>query len=116
MRPSRRSTNLIPEGFLLGQAARARLANGQYRDLERFWTRTQDKLELAAKSCRSALSILSPSTRMENQAIKIVVIGGTGFIGSKVVSNLRHKGHEVVAAAPKTSVDIFTGDGLKEAL
>jgi NADH dehydrogenase len=53
---------------------------------------------------------------MENQAMKIVVVGGTGLIGSKVVSNLRHKGHEVVAAAPNTGVNTFTGDGLKEAL
>jgi NADPH-dependent 2,4-dienoyl-CoA reductase/sulfur reductase-like enzyme len=37
--------------------------------------------------------------------MKIVVIGGTGLIGSKVVSNLRQKGHEVVAAAPSTGVN-----------
>jgi uncharacterized protein YbjT (DUF2867 family) len=48
--------------------------------------------------------------------MKIVVIGGTGLIGSKVVSNLRHKGHEVVAASPKTGVDTITGDGLAEAV
>jgi uncharacterized protein YbjT (DUF2867 family) len=54
--------------------------------------------------------------QMEQQAMKIVVIGGTGLIGSKVVSNLRQKGDEVVAAAPNTGVNTITGEGLKEAL
>jgi uncharacterized protein YbjT (DUF2867 family) len=48
--------------------------------------------------------------------MKIVVIGGTGLIGSKVVSNLRQKGHELVAAAPNTGVNTITGEGLAEAL
>ena len=48
--------------------------------------------------------------------MKIVVIGGTGLIGSKVVSNLRQKGHEVIAAAPNTGVNTLTGEGLSEAL
>ena len=48
--------------------------------------------------------------------MKIVVIGGTGLIGSKVVANLKHKGHEVMAAAPKTGVNTITGEGLKEAV
>ncbi len=48
--------------------------------------------------------------------MKIVVIGGTGLIGSKVVSNLRQMGHEVIAAAPNTGVNTITGEGLSEAL
>ena len=48
--------------------------------------------------------------------MKIVVIGGTGLIGSKVASNLRQKGHEVIAAAPSTGVNTTTGEGLAEAL
>ena len=48
--------------------------------------------------------------------MKIVVIGGTGLIGSKLVSRLRAQGHEVVAASPGTGVDIVTGQGLAEAL
>jgi uncharacterized protein YbjT (DUF2867 family) len=48
--------------------------------------------------------------------MKIVVIGGTGLIGSKTVAILRQRGHEVVAASPKTGVDTITGEGLKEAL
>ena len=48
--------------------------------------------------------------------MKIVVIGGTGLIGSKVVANLRQKGHEAFAAAPNTGVNTITGKGLREAL
>ena len=48
--------------------------------------------------------------------MKIVVIGGTGLIGSKTVTILRQGGHEVVAASPKTGINTVTGDGLKEAV
>ena len=48
--------------------------------------------------------------------MKIVVIGGTGLIGSKTVSILRRGGHDVVAASPKSGVNTLTGEGLKEAL
>ena len=48
--------------------------------------------------------------------MKIVVIGGTGLIGSKLVNKLRAHGHEAVAAAPNTGVNTLTGEGLAEAL
>jgi uncharacterized protein YbjT (DUF2867 family) len=48
--------------------------------------------------------------------MKIVVIGGTGLIGSKTVAILRQGGHEVVAASPNTGVNTITGEGLKEAV
>lgn len=48
--------------------------------------------------------------------MKIVVIGGSGLIGSKVVANLRQIGHEVVVGAPTTGVNTITGEGLAEAL
>lgn len=48
--------------------------------------------------------------------MKIVVIGGTGLIGSNVVQRLRANGHETVAASPRTGVDTLTGAGLAEAL
>ena len=48
--------------------------------------------------------------------MKIVVIGGTGLIGSKVVEKLRQKGHQVLPAAPSTGVNTITGEGLVEAL
>ena len=48
--------------------------------------------------------------------MKIVVIGGTGLIGSRRVAILRQGGHEVIAASPKVGVNKITADGLKEAL
>jgi uncharacterized protein YbjT (DUF2867 family) len=48
--------------------------------------------------------------------MKIVVIGGTGLIGSKAVAILRQRGHEVAAASPNTGVNTITGEGLKEAM
>ncbi len=48
--------------------------------------------------------------------MKIVIIGGTGRIGSKVVSMLRESGHEAVPAAPNTGVDTLTGNGLPDAV
>src|SRR6478672_5705574 len=48
--------------------------------------------------------------------MKVVVIGGSGLIGSKVVTNLREKGHEAVAASPNTGVNTLTGEGLGDAL
>src|SRR5689334_21310943 len=48
--------------------------------------------------------------------MKIVVIGGTGLIGSKVVARLRAEGHEAVAASPDSGVNTLTGEGLAEVL
>ncbi|HXB67767.1 MAG TPA: SDR family oxidoreductase [Candidatus Acidoferrales bacterium] len=48
--------------------------------------------------------------------MKIVVIGGTGLIGSKLVKKLREQGHEAVAASPNTGVNSVTGEGLADAL
>ncbi|EJM83461.1 MULTISPECIES: SDR family oxidoreductase [unclassified Pseudomonas] len=48
--------------------------------------------------------------------MKIVVIGGTGLIGSKLVNNLRERGHDVLAAAPSTGINSITREGLAEAM
>lgn len=48
--------------------------------------------------------------------MKIVVVGGTGLIGSKTVAILRSGGNEVVAASAKNGVNTVTGDGLEEAI
>jgi uncharacterized protein YbjT (DUF2867 family) len=48
--------------------------------------------------------------------MKIVVIGGTGLIGSKTVAILRQGGHEVVAASPQSGVNTITGEGLNEVM
>jgi uncharacterized protein YbjT (DUF2867 family) len=57
-----------------------------------------------------------PWSKMKETTMKIVVIGGTGLIGSKLVNKLREHGHEAVAAAPNTGVNTLTGEGLGEGL
>jgi uncharacterized protein YbjT (DUF2867 family) len=54
--------------------------------------------------------------KVKEVAMKIVVIGGTGLIGSRLVTNLRAYGHEAVAASPQSGVNSVTGDGLADAL
>src|SRR5215468_4671437 len=53
---------------------------------------------------------------MKVSIMKIVVIGGSGLIGSKLVTKLREHGHEAVAASPETGVDTLTGKGLADVL
>src|ERR1700740_1929932 len=53
---------------------------------------------------------------MKVTIMRIVVIGGTGLIGSKLVNKLREHGHEAVAAAPNTGVNTLTGEGVAEVL
>jgi uncharacterized protein YbjT (DUF2867 family) len=48
--------------------------------------------------------------------MKIVVVGGSGLIGTKLVNRLRQLGHEMVAASPTSGVNTITGEGLAEAL
>ena len=48
--------------------------------------------------------------------MRIVIVGGTGLIGSKAAAILRQAGHEVVAAAPSTGVNTITGEGLPQAM
>jgi uncharacterized protein YbjT (DUF2867 family) len=52
----------------------------------------------------------------EKANMKIVVIGGTGLIGSKVVSKVRERGYDVIAASPNSRVNTLTGEGLAEVL
>jgi uncharacterized protein YbjT (DUF2867 family) len=53
---------------------------------------------------------------VENKIMKIVVIGGSGLIGSNVVARLQRRGHDVIAASPSTGVDTITRQGLAQAL
>lgn len=55
-------------------------------------------------------------SRGSDKNLKIVVIGGSGLIGTKLVNNLRELGHEPVAASPKSGVNAVTGEGLAAAL
>ena len=48
--------------------------------------------------------------------MKILIIGGTGLIGTKTAAILRQRGHQVIAASPKTGVNTITGEGLKDAM
>ena len=52
----------------------------------------------------------------EESNMKIVVIGGTGLIGSKVVSKLGERGYDVIAASPNSGVNTLTGEGLTKVL
>jgi uncharacterized protein YbjT (DUF2867 family) len=63
-----------------------------------------------------ALDSLSPLFTNERQAMKIVVIGGSGLIGSKLVTRLDEDGHDAVAASPDSGVNTLTGTGLADAL
>src|SRR6184192_1102056 len=58
----------------------------------------------------------TPSKRRIDKNTKIVVIGGSGLIGAKLVKNLRQQGHEVLPASPSSGVNTITGEGLAEAL
>lgn len=64
----------------------------------------------------SAISSSNTASSRGSSALRVVVIGGTGLIGSKLVARLGERGHEAVAAAPKTGVNTLTGEGLDEAL
>ena len=56
------------------------------------------------------------ASEAKNKIMKIVVLGGTGLIGSKVVNLLRARGPEVVAASPSQGINSITGEGLTKAL
>jgi uncharacterized protein YbjT (DUF2867 family) len=58
----------------------------------------------------------SARTMLHDRIMKLVIIGGTGLIGSKLVTRLTEQGHEAVPASPNTGVNTLTGEGLAEAL
>jgi uncharacterized protein YbjT (DUF2867 family) len=58
----------------------------------------------------------SSINKSNGNGLKIVVIGGSGLIGKKVVKNLREQGHDVLAASPSSGVNTVTGEGLSETL
>src|SRR5437588_1418310 len=74
---------------------------------------------MCAPRCRSYRFESDEADKKEkhmNKKTKVVVIGGSGLIGSKVVNILRQRGHQVVAASPSSGVNTLTGEGLAEAL
>jgi uncharacterized protein YbjT (DUF2867 family) len=86
------------------------MRSGDQRD-ERVFINGFGRLAMSARGTPRVRHLTNGEAIM-----KIVVIGGTGLIGSKVVANLRQKSHEVIAAAPYTGVNTITGEGLAEAL
>src|SRR3989441_5473369 len=74
------------------------------------------RAELARCEDRSARLGTRPLTLRRRRTMKIVVIGGTGLIGSKTLALLRQGGHEGVAASPNTGVHSITGEGPQKAL
>src|SRR5262245_51294107 len=70
----------------------------------------------AAPLGRWYVLVLLCSSQSRRFTMRIVIIGGTGLIGSKTVPILRQGGHEVVAASPNTGVNTITGEGLKQAM
>jgi uncharacterized protein YbjT (DUF2867 family) len=64
----------------------------------------------------AAMKTNSSINNGSGSSMKIVVIGGSGLIGKKVVKNLREQGHDVLAASPSSGVNTVTGEGLAEAL
>jgi len=85
----------------------------------------QPQLKPVARHFRSKQRTLLPATfknkaieglEIEERIMKIVVIGGTGLIGTKLAGKLRQRGHEVVPASPRTGVNTITGEGLVKAL
>ena len=62
----------------------------------------------------AAMKSKSFSSSNMKKHMKIVVIGGSGLIGTKLVNNLRQHGHEVVAASPSSGVNTLTGEGLSQ--
>jgi uncharacterized protein YbjT (DUF2867 family) len=74
-------------------------------------------LEKILRICTIIHKKPNPSSNKHlNKNMKIVVIGGSGLIGTKLVNNLRQRGREVVAASPSSGVNTITGEGLTRAL
>ena len=63
-----------------------------------------------------ALVMKNQTSETNNKTMKIVIIGGTGLIGTKLVNNLRQQGHQVVVASPSRGINSVTGEGLAAAL
>jgi len=74
------------------------------------------KVQNASPDAAMAAGTRSARRRKDRLTMKIVVIGGTGLIGSKVVAKLTEGGHEVIPASPRLGINTITGEGLDAAL
>jgi uncharacterized protein YbjT (DUF2867 family) len=66
--------------------------------------------------CKMPVALRCLDQELKETVMKIVAIGGTGLIGSKLVNQLREHGHEAIAASPNSGVNTVTGEGLAEVL
>jgi len=89
-------------------------ANREYSERCKFQWNQTDRLGVPVVAAILACSFEPFDKR--GSIMKIVVIGGTGLIGSKTVAILRQGGHDVVAGSPKSGINSITGEGLKEAM
>src|SRR6266550_312503 len=71
---------------------------------------------IARMKTKPARGVQRRKNKTKNKNLKIVIVGGTGLIGAKLVSLLRSRGHEVIAASPSLGINSITGEGLTEAL
>jgi uncharacterized protein YbjT (DUF2867 family) len=100
------------------------IARSRHWFLDKNPSQTQQQFKVAAKSSAQLVAIfpLTPVAmgvadgRTEERKMKIVVIGGSGLIGTSLVNRLRQQGHDVVAASPASGVNTITREGLAEAL
>jgi uncharacterized protein YbjT (DUF2867 family) len=115
---------LVDDAHWLDRASEQALAFVARRLLAERTSTTRARRSRPRTRIRSTPSC-SPSSRASRDrhlqqpkglTMKIVVIGGTGLIGSKLVNKLREHGHEAVAASPNSGVNTLTGEGLAEAL
>src|SRR5215475_403654 len=100
------------------------LMRGPFWDVES--PRLATRLACRRIRCKPEIGILAPTAQVDRpctrygqakgDGMKIVVIGGTGLVGSKLVEKLRSNGHEAIAASLDTGVNILTGEGLADAL
>jgi len=89
-------------------------ANREYSERCKFQWNQTDRLGVPVVAAILACSFEPFDKR--GSIMKIVVIGGTGLIGSKTVAILRQGGHDVVAGSPRSGINSITGEGLKEAM
>lgn len=71
---------------------------------------------MAAANTAGVMNTDTSPAKSLDKSLRIVVIGGSGLIGKKLVKELRRKGHDAVAASPSSGVNAVTGEGLAEAL
>src|SRR5262249_21696090 len=107
-----------PDGFQLspGDHTAQKLSEGWTSPSSVTGITAREHLAHPCCSTSNQSQMRNAPVKMKETMMKIVVIGGTGLIGSKLVNKLRQQGHEAVAASPNSGVNTLTGEGLAEVL